>query len=43
MCAHFGKWPHELGECSEEEQTFIKAWWNVKTERENEIIKKANK
>lgn len=43
MCACFGKWPHELGECDEEEQVFIKSWWNAKIENENEAAKKAGK
>ena len=43
MCACFGKWPHEFGECSEEEQVFIKSWWNTKIGNENEAVKKAGK
>jgi hypothetical protein len=41
MCAHFGKWPHEFGQCYKEEQEYIKAWWNEKTDRENKAIKQA--
>ena len=43
MLAHFGKWPHEFGQCSEEEQEFVLAWWNEKTDRENKAIKQAGK
>lgn len=43
LCAEFGKLPHELGACSDEEFEYLKAAWNDKAQREEEAKKKAGK
>lgn len=41
LCAEFGKLPHELCSCSDEEFEYLTAAWNEKTRRENEAKNKA--